>query len=1018
MNQDMSVNSNEYWDRRFDENWEEYQGPTQSRFFARIAIEHAPRWLIEQIKRESLLLADWGCAQGDGTNVWANYIDPKQIIGVDFSSIAIQQACQRYSAIRFLHEDWLIESSEAPTAYDVVFSSNTLEHFHNAYDVLDIISERAKKAIMLALPYKEIERIEEHLFSFIPENIPFALKNGFRLVWSQVIDCRSMPNTQWSGDQIILIYANEDWIAPLNLTLSDCLIGQNDSKKELTDLQIQLIAQDSRISDINHALEGRNNQISHLNQMLDERNNQISLLNQTLEDRNTKLDQLFDEQNYQTSSLSQIISQLEIQLQLAENYKIDKEIYIAQLLEELQMRNRGLHGMVFKLNQRFQRIQHYANRSWHIILSGGLIALLRAIKFKLKNRHGHMLTNYVMPTQSSHKLTTSLNYEHKPLLSDELIVITGVPFDDVGGGQRGAQLARCALRTGRKVIYIYVYPKFDFELNQHVESNLDIFGLKHTSIDKISPSDLLSLISSNATALIEFPHPKILPYLEILKTRGIKTVFELIDDWETSLGGDWFDLNVYHSFVEKSDVVVGTAKLLVQRLVNLGREDALYLPNAANEYIFDKYKSFPRPNDLPKKNKKIALYFGSLYGEWFAWDYVVTAAQKNPELDIILIGDKPGKKNLPNNIHFLGAKKIEELPGYLEYADITILPFVPGKISDAVSPIKVFEYLFAGKPVVSTFLPEIVGYPGVFIADTPQEFADLCMSAAETDELLILNDHFISKNSWYGRLDAITHKSTNTNDFNGDVSAIILIHNNMKIIGRCLDSLLTHGKHHLREIIVVDNASSDGGAEFIEHNYPNVRLLRNAQNGCSSGRNLGVSAAGGQYLAFFDSDQWFTSSSFFEEALNILKKDASVGVVGWAAGWFDRTRTDLSGMIADYCPNRAMNEVAISKGYRSDIGYLGTGGFFIPKSVFDATSGFDTYYDPTCFEDTDLSFQVKNLGFKICYRDLTGIRHQPHQTTGANNQNSDYTALFLRNAEYFKKKWAEHPDFFTNYTEC
>lgn len=46
--------------------------------------------------------------------------------------------------------------------------------------------------------------------------------------------------------------------------------------------------------------------------------------------------------------------------------------------------------------------------------------------------------------------------------------------------------------------------------------------------------------------------------------------------------------------------MVGTAKLLVHRLNNLGRDDALYLPNAANEYIFDKYKSYTRPDDLPR----------------------------------------------------------------------------------------------------------------------------------------------------------------------------------------------------------------------------------------------------------------------------------------------------------------------------------------------------------------------------------------------------------------------------------
>ena len=364
-------------------------------------------------------------------------------------------------------------------------------------------------------------------------------------------------------------------------------------------------------------------------------------------------------------------------------------------------------------------------------------------------------------------------------------------------------------------------------------------------------------------------------------------------------------------------------------------------------------------------------------------------------------------------MYFLGAKQIDDLPSYLAYSDIAILPFVPGKISDAVSPIKVFEYLFSGLPVVSTRLPEIEDYPGVFIADNVVQFAKLCSSDLKKSDLISKNDTFISRNSWFYRLCKITENQNPK--ITRSVSAVILIHNNKNIIGRCLDTLLFHGNDYLKEIIVVDNASSDGGAEYVEQAFPNVCVIKNPVNGCSSGRNLGASVATGEYLVFFDSDQWFTSGSFFNEALSILEQNASVGAVAWGAGWFDSTRTDLGGMIADYCPNRAMNSYALRHGYRTDIGYLATCGFFISKVTFDATGGFDIFYDPTCFEDTDLSFKIKEFGLKIAFRDLTGIRHQPHQTTKANSNNRNYQNLFNRNAQYFKKKWEEFPFFFIDY---
>jgi GT2 family glycosyltransferase/glycosyltransferase involved in cell wall biosynthesis len=595
-----------------------------------------------------------------------------------------------------------------------------------------------------------------------------------------------------------------------------------------------------------------------------------------------------------------------------------------------------------------------------------------------------------------------------PVLPDDLVVISGVPFDDIGGGQRGAQLARVALQTGRRVHYVHVYQKFDFEGGAAVHSQVDHPELRHLFIDDVKPVELFTRVPSGATVLIELPHPKILPFLEFAQARGIRVVFDLIDDWDTSLGGDWFNLDVFVKFVERCDVVVGSARVLVEKLRSLGRADAIYAPNAANEYIFDKYGEFARPIDLPNA-ERLAVYFGSLYGEWFAWDHIEAAAVSNPNTAFILIGDLARKPVLPSNVYFLGPKQIDELPGYLKHSDLALLPFVPGKISDAVSPIKVFEYLFLGKPVISTELPEIVSYPNLHVAYDREEFAALCGKNFLSENIDKDNDRFIMKNSWLARLERVCSSSV----LNKKISVIILIHNNENIIERCLESFLFHLPDRFSEIIVVDNASVDRGADIIRSRFPSVKLVSNPRNGCASGRNLGATIASGEILAFFDSDQWLTGAAAFMEATSILENDASIGAVGWAAGWFNSHTGDVGGPIVDYLPNRAMNAEAQFHGYRSDIGYLGTGGMFVPRSVFQSIGGFDESYDPTCFEDTDFSFAIKKLGLRIAYRDLTGIRHQPHQTTGASGASPTYKALFDRNAEYFKLKWAQHPEFFT-----
>lgn len=1045
-----NINSGVYWDERFSENWETFDGPRQSRFFSTLAIEHLPRWLIEQIRQERLTLADWGCAQGDGSDAWLRSIRAEQVTGVDFSSVAIGQAKERYPALRFLHSDWLAGDGEAEL-FDIVFSSNTLEHFHKPFETLDVLCSHARKAVVLMLPYKEENRIDEHFFSFYPENIPTRLLNGFRLFWSKVIDCRNIPNTQWSGYQIALVFADPAWVDEFVSRLVDIHITDDDAADQARRSAEELRQRDQRIADMLDVVDGRITQLGesigastrnlaseaehHLEQIMELARSaqssrlEIGALAREVEVGKIRLEAVSaDLQRAQSEAAekdrdalqkAERIEELlkdsaakDSKLSAAEAYRVDKEIYIAQLLLDIKARDESLAGHARRVLNKVARIPYFILRSLQILRKDGAKGLARGVKEKLRRRY---MANSVGVTSSATSVTPMDTQTRAPmLLGDELVVLTGVPFDDVGGGQRAAQLARCALRTGRKVVYIYIYPKYDFVTRQYAESELNIPGLTHLLIDDIKPIDLLGMISPSATVLMELPHPKILPFLDICRMRGLRTVFELIDDWETSLGGDWFNMDVYGQFVQRSEVVVGTAALLVKRLMDMGRIDALYLPNASNECIFDKYRSFSRPADLPTRGRRRAIYFGSLYGEWLAWDWIVGAAERNGDIDFVLIGDCPEKTGLPSNIYLLGAKRIEELPGYLQHSDIALLPFVPGKISDAVSPIKVFEYLFVGKPVVSTRLPEIVNYPGVHIADSMEQFAELCRDVHQTKELGQDNDRFIARNSWFFRLDQIVGDAS-IRKYASTISAVILIHNNKDIIGRCLESLLLHGATLLHEVIVIDNASSDGGADYVREHFPSVKVVSNPVNGCASGRNLGVALAGGQYLAFFDSDQWFTSTSCFVEALQVLTGNAHVGAVGWAAGWFDRSRDDLGGMITDYCYNRGMNSEALAKGYRSDIGYLGTGGFFMPKHVFESTGGFDVFYDPTCFEDTDMSFQIKKLGLSIAFRDLTGIRHQPHQTTKAGAQSDGYKRLFQRNATYFKEKWESYPQFFADY---
>ena len=76
------------------------------------------------------------------------------------------------------------------------------------------------------------------------------------------------------------------------------------------------------------------------------------------------------------------------------------------------------------------------------------------------------------------------------------------------------------------------------------------------------------------------------------------------------------------------------------------------------------------------------------------------------------------------NLHFLGMKDYQELPSYLAYFDVALVPFAMNEATRYLSPTKTLEYLAAGKPVVAAPIADIVELYGdyVRIAETPQEY--------------------------------------------------------------------------------------------------------------------------------------------------------------------------------------------------------------------------------------------------------------------------------------------------------
>lgn len=346
-----------------------------------------------------------------------------------------------------------------------------------------------------------------------------------------------------------------------------------------------------------------------------------------------------------------------------------------------------------------------------------------------------------------------------------IFMLAGMPIDDSGGGSRGAQFANEFLSQGYAVVYIHKYPKFekkDLKL-PIIHPNLFHFPLDEFALDRFV-REYGSLISKEKiAAIVEFPLAEFLPVILRIKNLGGKVIYDLMDDWQTSLGENWYVPKNEEELIRASDILAGSAENLCAHLEKISGKNAVLVPNAVNDRLFNPARKFTRPGDLPNHGRVIT-YIGALWGEWLDWDLLFHLAQTQPKVSFCVIGDyRHPRIDAPQNMHFLGLKPQVELPAYLAYTDVAIIPWKKCKITESTSPLKLYEYLAMGCPVVAPDLPPLRYIPGVSLARDQQDFVDHVNRARrETVDQLAVSS-FINQNNWQSR----THQLLELLGFNG-----------------------------------------------------------------------------------------------------------------------------------------------------------------------------------------------------------------------------------------------------------
>ena len=159
------------------------------------------------------------------------------------------------------------------------------------------------------------------------------------------------------------------------------------------------------------------------------------------------------------------------------------------------------------------------------------------------------------------------------------------------------------------------------------------------------------------------------------------------------------------------------------------------------------------------------MYYGAL-AEWFDWPLWIHAAKARPNWSFVLIGPAydgdvaavHARVAAAPNIFYLGPKRYDELPGYMQFVDVATIPFVLNAITHACSPVKLFEYMAAGKPVVTTAMREVLKYKSVLVARSAEEFVcrlDEAVTKQHDPAYLALLRTEAEANTWHSRAMAL-----------------------------------------------------------------------------------------------------------------------------------------------------------------------------------------------------------------------------------------------------------------------
>lgn len=208
--------------------------------------------------------------------------------------------------------------------------------------------------------------------------------------------------------------------------------------------------------------------------------------------------------------------------------------------------------------------------------------------------------------------------------------------------------------------------------------------------------------------------------------------------------------------IEKADIAIGNSLYFQEKFLKPFNKNSYFIETGCDIKLFDWEKAYDKPADLKNIPSPVIGYVGALIETRLDINMLEEIAKKAKQWNFVLVGPEDNAfaqsaLHKLKNVHFLGKKKVAELPAYIKHFDVCINPQLLNDITIGNYPLKADEYLAMGKPMVARYTKAMEFFEDyVYLASSAEEFVDKIGVALKTnsDDLEQKRIHFARSHTW------------------------------------------------------------------------------------------------------------------------------------------------------------------------------------------------------------------------------------------------------------------------------